>query len=365
MKILLVTATDKLVEKFSALNPELEYCAAVVDNVDSAKEILSKVPLYPMSELQNCVESLQYDYVLCVQNAFYEGLLTRIKKCGLSTKKVIGFADLPGLGNFKQDRLLRYYQANAAKIEMFITGISPTEAGIDIRQFKCNAINLAASSQDLYYDFSIAKFVMNEGKKYGKLRYALIGIAPYSFHFDLSRTYGFQTRMLPFFIAFNDLHNFHMPASIYKKFFREEWLAKKVSIEKLAINGVNRNEVMDISSDKGLNPWKGKYYPETRAENVKIFEDYLVLCDENNIRPIMTIVPTTEKYMATFDKRLLEDFYSIIEQALLNHPAARFVDGWKWGGVTYDDFYNHAHLNIHGETKFSKYLNEFIEQLER
>ena len=83
MKILLVTLTDQLAEKFAALNPELEFCAAVVDNVDSAKEILSnvglsQVPVYPMSELQKHLETLKYDYVLLVQEKFYGmGLIKR------------------------------------------------------------------------------------------------------------------------------------------------------------------------------------------------------------------------------------------------------------------------------------------------
>ena len=40
MRVLLVTWTDQLFEKLSILNPELEYCAIVTDEVEPAKKIL-------------------------------------------------------------------------------------------------------------------------------------------------------------------------------------------------------------------------------------------------------------------------------------------------------------------------------------
>ena len=174
--------------------------------------------------------------------------------------------------------------------------------------------------------------------------------------------------MLHYLIAFNDLHNFPVPIDIYKKFLREEWLAKKPSIQYVNINGYKTQRVMtqkDIDSDDGgAKAWRNKFHPETRDENIKILDDYLTLCEENNIRPIMFRVPSSEKYMSNFDPRKIEEFEVIVKQALSKHPSACFVDGWKLEGFTYADFYDHAHLNVHGAAKFSAYLNDFIEQLE-
>ena len=115
----------------------------------------------------------------------------------------------------------------------------------------------------------------------------------------------------------------------------------------------------------GTNNWAKKYYPKTRAENLKILDDYLTLCEENDIRPIMFRVPVTEKYMKNFNPQLLEEFDTLVEQALAKHSKARFFDGWKLRDFTYDDFYDHEHLNIYGAAKFSTYLNNFIEQLDK
>ena len=112
------------------------------------------------------------------------------------------------------------------------------------------------------------------------------------------------------------------------------------------------------------NTWAKKFYPETRDENIKILDDYLTLCEENNIRPIMFRASVTEKFMANFDKRILDEFPVLVEQACQKHPSARFFDGWKLEDFTYADFRDHEHVNIHGAAKFSAHLNDFIESLE-
>ena len=168
MRVLLVTWIDNLAEKLAALNPELEYCAIVVDKVEPAKEILEQVGLsaallHPMDELKACVEELDYDYVLLVQNKFYDGKIRLLQNFDLPTNKVVSFAALPSAGNWQTERHLRYYKAHAQNFEIFATGTSTTEAGIDIRKFKRKAINFATSSQDRYYNLQIAKAAVSYG----------------------------------------------------------------------------------------------------------------------------------------------------------------------------------------------------------
>ncbi len=163
------------------------------------------------------------------------------------------------------------------------------------------------------------------------------------------------------------MHNFHVPVEIYKKFLREEWLTKKPSIQNVNINGYKTQRVIAQETIKNgaTSTGNGFYHPETRDENIKILDDYLTLCEENNIRPVMFRVRTSDKYIKNYNKKLLEEFDIIVEQACQKHPSASFLDGWKWNDVTYDDFYDHEHLNINGAAKFSTYLNNFIEQLDK
>ena len=169
MKILLVTSTARLAEKLNILNPELEYCAFVVDEVAPAGNILnerglSAVPLYSMSELKNCVGKIPYDYVLHIQEGFFKiKVALELKNCGVPTDKLLNIAQLPGGSNFVTEMLLRYYKAHAQEFEIFATGISHAQTSINIEQFSRKAINFAVSSQDLYYDFLIAKNVLLYG----------------------------------------------------------------------------------------------------------------------------------------------------------------------------------------------------------
>ena len=179
------------------------------------------------------------------------------------------------------------------------------------------------------------------------IRYALIGLVPYTFHYDLSRAQVYQYILLQHAIVFNDVHNFFVPVEVYKSFFCKEWLETKLSLEPFDVKNPYRNEAEKLHAKKSMdtkaieattNTWNGKCYPATRDENIKILDDYLTLCEENNIRPVMFRVPVTEKYMANFNPQLLDEFNILVEQACRKHPSARFVDGWELEGFTYDDF---------------------------
>lgn len=162
MRVLLVTWTDQLLEKLSILNPELEYCAIVVDEVEPAKKILERVGLpasllHPMYELKECVNDFYYDYVLCVENQWGgKALANKTKEYGTPTDKILSFAPNV-IDNFLVDRSLRYFKEHASEFEMFATGISYVEKCLDVTRFKHKLFNFGKSSQDLYYDFQVAK----------------------------------------------------------------------------------------------------------------------------------------------------------------------------------------------------------------
>ena len=165
MKILLVTQTDKLKEKLAALSPDLEYCAIVVDKVEPAQEVLENVGLpkdliRPMSELKNCV-NFSYDYALCSDIGWKIDILKSVQECGAAKDKVVA-VNLLG-GEFSVERSLRYFKTHAAEFEMFATGISYAETGLNVNQFKRKIFNFARSSQDLYYNFQTAKFAVSCG----------------------------------------------------------------------------------------------------------------------------------------------------------------------------------------------------------
>ena len=206
---------------------------------------------------------------------------------------------------------------------------------------------------------------------YGRLKYALIGLAPYSFHYDLSRSSNLSFLMLHYLIAFDDVHNFHMSAEKYKSLLRKEYFAMRMPLEPFDLNNpfYVKTQLRFMTPEKRLKAredvdgWQKRCFPETCAENVKILDDYLTLCEENHIRSIMFLPPMTEGYMKHFSRQKLDEFYYLIGQACRKHPTAIFIDGWKLQGITDADFYDVGHMNIQGAAKFSTYLNDFIERL--
>ena len=118
-----------------------------------------------------------------------------------------------------------------------------------------------------------------------------------------------------------------------------------------------------LDARKLIDKWSEKNYPETREENIKILDDYLTLCEENGIRPIMLLIPMSEGYKKYFSRQKLDEFHYLIRQAYQKHRAAFFVNGWNLQGFDDTDFFDAVHMNIKGAAKFSAFLNDTIEKL--
>ena len=114
-----------------------------------------------------------------------------------------------------------------------------------------------------------------------------------------------------------------------------------------------------------IDVWKDRDFPETFKENVKILDDYLTLCEDTNVRPIMFLPPMTYGYMKYFSRKKLDEFYYLVREAQKKHSSAVFFDGWKLPFFPDNDFFDVDHMNIQGAAKFSTILNDFIEGLER
>ena len=174
------------------------------------------------------------------------------------------------------------------------------------------------------------------------------------------------------YAAFNDLHNFWMPIEHYKSLFRSEYLAIRLSLEPFNLNNVYFEKTSDVMNWNShmvardrVDVWVNRNYDKTRDENVKILDNYLRLCSDNNVRPIMFLITMTQGYMKHFKKKLLDEFYFIINEMVKKYPQAIFVDGWKFEGFNDKYFRDVDHLNIQGAAKFSTILNNVIENLEK
>lgn len=385
MRILLVTLTELLPFALSqVLNQDLDYRAIVVDEPDIAKENLDSdsqlhEKIFPVYELKECIQNNDYDALLFMWEhpTSWYSLIEQIREYGVPYNKFINinFSNATREKNFLLERTLRYYKEHAAEFEMFSTGGCYAALGLDNTKFRYKLFNLGKGSQDLYYDCQIAKFLFEQNSRVGgRLKYALIGLAPFIFHYDASKT-SYVCSMLQYCVALNDLHNFWLPIEQYKKLFCEEFLSTRLSLENIDLNNPFHQKSSSpkfmtvdarVNMRKRIDIWtKTKSYPETVKQNVKNLDEYITLCEKNNVRPIMFLPPLTEAYMRYFDKEKLDEFYSLVNQLQKKHPSSLFFDGWKLEGFSDEYFLDADHMNTNYAAKFSEILNSVIENLEK
>lgn len=175
-------------------------------------------------------------------------------------------------------------------------------------------------------------------------------------------------------MAFKDLHNFSISVENYGKLFREEFFKMNLPLKNfdrmyLDITPsitLSMNFTKRTAARKRTEIWAERYFPETLAENVKILDDYLTLCIEKNVKPIMFLPPVSEGYAKYFNKKMLDEFYYLVREAQKKNPDAIFVDSWNIQNIFSDsDFCDIDHMNIAGAAKFSTLFNNFIEGLEK
>ena len=167
MRVLLMTVSEMLPFVFmKVLNPALEYCAVVVDEPEQAKKILADTPLknivYPFYELKELAETLYYDCAVSISNEMNGDLVNAVKRSGVSQDKLVDFSGAQTSAHYLLERALRYFNEHAAEFEMFSTGLSYVQDGIKPEQFKRRLFNFGRGSQDLYYDYQIAKYVLKK-----------------------------------------------------------------------------------------------------------------------------------------------------------------------------------------------------------
>ena len=170
MRILLVTMTDLLpVSLTHVLNSALDYCAIVVDEPAIAKNMLKNVPplrdkIFPFYELKECLEDNYFDFVLFISDGRSSwNIDEKFIKYGLPREKVFNLNISHGVTrNHILEKTLRCYKEHAKEFEMFATGTSIIAVGLDANKFKYKLFNFGRTSQDLYYDYQVAKFILSD-----------------------------------------------------------------------------------------------------------------------------------------------------------------------------------------------------------
>lgn len=307
---------------------------------------------------------LDYDYVV-IASQFDESIYMQLLELGINNERIFRFNLFwifywNGI-KYNLNNLMSYED-----IEVLVTGISYAQKGINAQELKKNTYNLACSNQDLYYDYNLIKWLLeNNYGKLNKLKYTIIGLSYYSFQYDLSLS-SMKYKSLLYYEAIGIEHNFKKLDVLLSNRTIAENIAEEIF--KFNSNGgiqidwmTNKENLYSLDEHKGRIQAEidcNKNYPKTVEENIKIFDKYLKLLEKHNIKPIVIVAPVSKYYSKYFSKRIKDEFMEIINE---RKERFQFIDYFDSKLFDDSDFFDVSHLNQHGATKFTRVLNDLIE----
>ncbi|PDY17992.1 hypothetical protein CN520_06555 [Bacillus cereus] len=348
------------------------------------------VHVVDVSDVVRIESSFQY---IVIWRGDAEKLTNDLINRGVQSSKIINLTKymyewkdkLISIYQINPDLMSLYISMKKAKsdptYELFATGLSYPHCGISTELLSKKSIKLTLPSQDLYYDYLIASQLLSNNHSF---QYCLIGIAYFSFYFDMSLSSESYRIHKVYYPLFQDGHHTVVHSPLPTDGFSHLNTPKPLlSIFNLHFEYILLDELKDESL---ILPWinaewnttplhipfeeHGKIraashaklsYPHTLVENKMIFKKYLDLLLKNDIEPLIVVFPVTSHYFNCSSKKLKEDFYKVINDFQTQY-SFQIIDLFDSPLFCDDDFYDSDHMNKKGANKMSALLNMFIQE---
>ncbi|WP_348623702.1 hypothetical protein ABFT51_24945 [Paenibacillus peoriae] len=335
--------------------------AFISDEPEYYGEFIENIAVVNSQEVENII----VNFLIITDNYFYSKATTII-----DLKKFVESSY--DFETYRAYKSFISYKHDDNTVNGFVTGLSYAEVGIDINELEpYNAVNLAVSSQDLYYDLQWVKSFVEEQNA----DFAFVGLSYYSFEYDLSKS-SMRDRM-----------------KIYSSFLEQETerISPETELFKQVANKVFKYNFIEILYDilkvVGESWWdnyvsrimeendkvKGediafkdcsKNYPSTVLKNIEILREIISRLQSKNIKPILVVCPTSKYYYNFFSSRIKKDFKENIKK-IMDDFKVDLIDLFESDSFDDNDFYDVSHLNKEGSKKFTlilkRYLNNVFE----
>ncbi|MFC9711164.1 hypothetical protein ACFTRD_23705 [Paenibacillus sp. NPDC056933] len=360
--------------------------------------------LFPF--LKGIVEKQEAEYHVLIQNVDdvseeLVGLLANFDEV-ISYKKLVqelisNFVNQKYYSNYDYYYLSKNMKKNTDS-EILAAGSSYSMFGLNERSFDKSVLNLSLASQDLYYSHKIVK----EALKYSRnIKYCIIGMSYYSFHFDLSRSKKEAEKRINkvYYPIFKDSHHFEVNDSVTSSdmnfddnnlSFLYHIIFNKIKLDQTIVeavivhdsyfnNNVNRElfsllgnvrlEDMDLSQKVAVGQQRAEQHNQllvhnkTVEENTNIMRNLINYLNEKRITPIVVAFPATEYYQKFFDHEFKAVFYEVMN-SLANTHTFKLVDLFNSDDFVESDFLDMDHLNEKGAVKVSNMLNMVLNSLQ-
>ena len=136
------------------------------DRITAAERGISKDMTYAFWQFREVLEKYQPDYVFMLtipNDESFELFKKEARKVNFPTSRIILLTDFISYDDiFDLGKRLEIYEKNPEQYKILATGLSYTQFGIVPECFELPLIKFAFSSQDLYYDYQIARRILDQ-----------------------------------------------------------------------------------------------------------------------------------------------------------------------------------------------------------
>lgn len=365
--------TSLLGRVFSLLNLDSLRIIGVLTNVLGRAEFRhakGSFPCMPACDVDRLAAN-HADFCIVVRHDHDDDLLERLAARGFDRSRVLDLDALDlllhGPGLLSAARAVRSGQF---QWRGFLTGLSYYRDGVVESVFDDELVNFAGGSQDLFYDYALAREVLIPAPQ--RFQYAVIGLAPYSFDYDMARA-AQSWRFIKYYSTLRDDHGVTagLPIPLGRVFDRSLYeegaqLANDLTQANFPqLLFPKRAERLTLSATlAGRNKasaWRRRSFPATQAMNAEILDRYVDLCRSAGLAVFLTTPPMTRLFRDAYGPERLAEFRARLAPQLAK-PGVWFRDFFGEEPYDIDHIYDADHLNTKGAMRFSAELRAWIEQ---
>lgn len=304
--------------------------------------------------------SVEYDYIV-IFSVYQDAIFEKMRQCNISENRAITFNQYGEYSSFVRDpfhRKLKNMRSRRENAKILITGLSYHNEGIDETKFDDPVVNMAMGSQDLFYDYEVAKYVMRT-QNGGGISYCIIGMSYYSMEYDYSKSCNAQW-IIRYYPEIADAHN--MMDSAFFPAYAEKEIRRLSQYEYLSGIFETGRQDYEFSEEEGKRIAQtdfNKCYPLTIFENKCILNEYLTFLEDNHIKPIIVIMPAHYYYTHHVPPERKTLFYKSLNEVLISHrvQVLDYFDTYECPDAHY---YHVSHFNEIGASVFTEKLIQDI-----
>jgi len=331
-----------------------------VENID-VKINEHKIPFYDFSTLDKALQDTANDntyYLLC-------GYTSQVRVFG-SIRRM-----LKVLGNISHDKIINasmlyepsfvpaYQYAMQGNLDFFATGISYMMTGLSLADLPLgHGVNLATSSQDIYYGLEIAKRVFSVNPQ---IKYAFIGLSPYAFSYCLKDSFSTVSTSIVYELLWNSGHN-----SPLNQFIKSTLLTNQ--LEKTTVYNPEDNlhdSILDLRKMLDIDRELHDILPSGNAEHIRrnkeYLKEYIDLCRTYDCFPIGVIFPMSPLLQKNYPASGLTEHLNILNDFSLLYNFT-YINLWDMN-LPLNCFYDLSHLNKQGAKQVTQRLYTEIKKI--